>query len=255
MNFINTNFMALTVQEKQNVIYEIEELLDEAAKKYTFEQKILVQALFMERYYHFLKRLLDAVSMPIPTVLKDIRDYLWHYLKKECSIQELEKFHCASESVLVYILVDDDNKLDKAAWERYKNDWDNSLYFNLCVDEAASEWSYILEQIVRKTVNWYELTDGELMAIAGYYIDTFELEPVYKKEDGCYQASEDDRYWSEIYDSHTFGTIISMLLEDLRTVKDMKEISKEEIQKLYIQYQKKIIFDEHQIEKIVKNLK
>lgn len=46
-----------------------------------------------------------------------------------------------------------------------------------------------------------------------------------------------------------------MLLEDLRTVKDMKEISKEEIQKLYIQYQKKIIFDEQQIEKIIKNLK
>lgn len=46
-----------------------------------------------------------------------------------------------------------------------------------------------------------------------------------------------------------------MLLEDLRAVKDMKEISKEEIQKLYTQYQNKIIFDEQQIEKIRKSLK
>lgn len=46
-----------------------------------------------------------------------------------------------------------------------------------------------------------------------------------------------------------------MLLEDLRAVKDMKEISKEEIQKLYTQYQNKIIFDGQQIEKIRKSLK
>lgn len=157
-------------------------------------------------------------------------------------------------SVLTYILVDDDDNLDRTAWEKYKEDWDNSLYFNLCLDEVASEWSYILEQIVTGDVNWYELTDRECMAIIGYYIDTFDLEPIYKKENGCYEASEDDRYWVEIYDSQTFGNIISILLEDLQIVKNMKEMSKEQIQKTYIQYQDKKFFEESQIEKIIKNL-
>ncbi|MFG6379982.1 MAG: hypothetical protein K1W19_16995 [Lachnospiraceae bacterium] len=255
MDFLNINFFALHAQEKQNIIYKIEEILDTATEDYTFEQKILAQALFMERYYLFIQRILNALSVPVPVLLRDIRDYLWHYLKKECSVQELEKFHHASASVLSYILVDDDDNLDKTAWEKYKEDWDNSLYFNLCLEEAASEWSYILEQIVTKKANWYELTDGEFMAIAGYYIDTFDLEPIYKKEDGFYRAAENDRYWLEIYDSQTFGRAVSMLLDDLRIVKDIGEVSEEEIQRLYVQQQNKIIFDEQQIEKIIQKLK
>lgn len=254
MNFMNMDFMTLKVQEKQKVIYEIKELLNKMTKDYTFEQKILAQALFMERYYHFLQRLLDTISMPVPAVLKDIRNYLWRYLKKECSVEELEEFHRVSDSILIYILVDDDDNLDRAAWEKYKEDWNNVLYFNLCLDEAASEWSYILEQIVTGDINWYELTDGELTAIMGYYIDTFDLEPIYKKEDGCYEALECDRYWAEIYDSQTFGNIISMLLEDLRVVKNIEEMSKKQIQKIYTQYQDKKFFEEPQIEKIIKSL-
>lgn len=247
--------MALSAQEKQKIIYKIDTILDEATKSFTFDQKILVQALFIERYYHFIEQAADELSLSIPALLRDMEKYLWRYLKGECKIDELESFHRASESVIIYLLVDDDDKLDKAAWEKYKNDWEDSLYFNLCLDEAASEWSYILEQAVRKEINWYELTDGEFMAILGYYIDIFELEPVYKKEDGCYQESQEDRHWLEIYDSHTFGKVISMLWEDLQIVKDMKKISKDEIQKLYIQYQNKIIFDKQQIEKIIRTFK
>ena len=169
-------------------------------------------------------------------------------------MEELEEFHRVSDSILIYILVDDDDNLDRVAWEKYKEDWNNVLYFNLCLDEAASEWSYILEQIVTGDINWYELTDGELTAIMGYYIDTFDLEPIYKKEDGCYKALECDRYWAEIYDSQTFGNIISMLLEDLRVVKNIEEMSKEQIQKIYTQYQDKKFFEEPQIEKIIKSL-
>ena len=99
MNFLNMDFMTLKVQEKQKVIYEIKELLNKMTKDYTFEQKILAQALFMERYYHFLQRLLDTISMPVPAVLKDIRNYLWRYLKKECSVEELEEFHRVSDSI------------------------------------------------------------------------------------------------------------------------------------------------------------
>jgi len=45
-----------------------------------------------------------------------------------------------------------------------------------------------------------------------------------------------------------------MLLEDLRVVKNMEEMSKEQIQKIYTQYQDKKFFEEPQIEKIIKSL-
>lgn len=257
MDFINVDFMALPAQEKQKIIYEIDDILDEATKNFTFEQKILVQALFMERYYHFIQRAADRFSLPVPALLRDMEEYLWCYLKGECSIEKLEKFHRASESVIIYLLTDDDDELDKEAWEKYKNDWNNSMSFNLCLDEAASEWSYLFEQIVSKNTYYYYygLKDTEFMSIMGYYIVTFDLEPVYKKEDTCLTPEEHERHWREIFDSPTFGRIISMLCEDLQTVAGREAFSKEEILELYMQYQNKIIFEEEQIAKIMEKIK
>ncbi len=91
------------------------------------------------------------------------------------------------------------------------------------------------------------------MAIVGYYIDTFDLEPIYKKEDGFYRAAENDRYWLEIYDSQTFGRAVSMLLDDLRIVKDIGRFQRKKYKDCM--YSSKIIFDEQQIEKIIQKLK
>lgn len=253
MDIINVDFISLNAEDKRNIIYKIAKELDTAAEEYTFLQKILAQTLFMSRCYHFLQQLLEKLSMPVPVLLKDSMEQLWRYLLGECSIEELEAFHRATESVLVYLLVDDDEDLDMEAWEKYKAEWDNPFYFNICLDET-SEPSYILDQIVTGEISWYELTDGELMAIVGNYIDDFDLENIYRKEDGCYRSDEYDRHWSEIYDSKTFGRIFSMLIEDLKRVKDIKEPSKEVIERMQMEYQNKGMFNEEQVEKIAEKL-
>ena len=249
MNIINVDFMSLNAEDKKKIIYKIAEKLDAATEEYTFMQKILAQTLFMSRCYNFLQQLLKKVSLPVPVLLKDIMEQLWRYLLGECSMEELEAFHRAAESVLIYLLVDDDEDLDKEAWEKYKAEWENPLYFNNCLDET-SEVSYILDQIVTEEISWYELTDGELMAVAGNYIDDFDLETIYRKEDGCYKSDEYEQHWSEIYDSETFGKIFSMLIEDLKAVKEIEEFSKEAIESMRMKYQDKSMFDEAQIEKI-----
>ena len=84
MDFLNINFLALDAQEKQNIIYKIEEILDTATEDYAFEQKILAQALFMERYYLFIQRILNALSVPVPVLLRDIRRSEERRVGKEC---------------------------------------------------------------------------------------------------------------------------------------------------------------------------
>jgi len=254
INIMNVNFISLAAKEKQQIIYKITDILDEAAKDYTFMQKILAQTLFVSRCCHFLQSLLDKVSLPAPLLFTDMMEWLWRYLQGECSAKELEIFHRATESVLVYLLVDDDENLNQAAWEKYHAEYDNPLYFNTCLEEA-SELSYILEQIVTEKISWYELTDGELPAIVGNYIDDFDLEDVYKKEDGCYNGAEYERHWSEIYDSESFGRIFSLLIEDLRMAKEIEEFSKEAVERVRMKYQDKGMFEEEQIEKVAGQLK
>lgn len=252
MNLILLDFSSLGTEAKQSLIYTLDESLEETTATFSFTQKILVQALFITRSYHFYKELFERLSMSIPILYQDAMKHVWLYLSGDIDRNQLKDFHQAADSVFTYLLTGDDEFWNEDAWDKYSNEWD-SVYDEFFLADAVAP-DHILEQIVSEEISWYDFSDGMLLTSIGDYISDCSLESVFKMEFGGYKYDELQRHDADVYGSSTFASIFSLLQEDIRFVNDFKEPTKQDIINLEKEYQNKGLFNQQQIIQIANHL-
>lgn len=252
MNLMMLDFSSLSAEEKRDLIYSLDESLEETTAAFSFTQKILAQTLFVSRSYHFYKEIFEKLSLPVPILYQDVMKYIWLSLSGDIDINQLEILHQATDSVFTCLLTGDDEFLDEAAWDKYSNEWD-SVYVGFFLADAVAP-NCILEQIVSNEITWYELPDNQLLCTIGNYISDCSLEPVFTVESGGYTCSELQRHDADVYGSATFASIFSLLQEDIRLVNDLKEPTKQDILRLQKEYQMKGLFNQQQVIQIANHL-
>lgn len=252
MNIITLDFKTLCAEEKRDLMYTLDESLDESTTEFSFRQKILAQTLFVARSYHFYEQVFEKLSISMPSLYRDTMESIWLYLLDEISQNELADFYQAVDSVFVYLMTDDKEFFDEAAWEKYAGEWDSVCC--TCLPDALAP-DCILGQIVCGQISWYELLDNGLMDSIGTYISDCSLEQVFKMETGGYTYDELERHYAEIYDSSTFAEIFLLFQEDFRLVKDLGQPTKNDILRLREQYQNKGLFHQQQVTEIAEWLK
>ncbi len=253
MDIMTLDFSSFSAEEKRELIYTLDQSLAESTTAFSFNQKILVQTLFVARSYHFYEQIFERLSLSVPLLYQEVMTYVWLYLSGDMDTAQLEGFHKATESVFTCLFTGDDEFLDEEAWEKYADEWD-SVYCRFFLTDAAAP-DYILEQIVSGEITWYELPDNQLFCSIGNYISDCGLEPVFQRESGGYTYSELQRHDAEVYGSHTFAEIFSLLQEDLRLVYGLKEPTKQDILKLQKEYENKGLFSQEQVIQIADSLK
>ena len=241
MNINNLNFENLSAREKRELINTLDLTLDESTTDFSFQQKILAQTLFVARSYHFHEQFFEKISMPMPALIKDVMENVWSYLLGEISMKELEEFHKATDSVFACLLTGEDEDLDREAWEKYERECD-STYMDFCVDTVLP--SYIYDQIVSNEIDWQALFE-EIDSISDYVM---KVEPVFKEQ--VISIDDEKGINSNVYDSHTFAEIFSLLQEDFRLVGNLGKTTKKDILRLHEQYQNKELFDRQNLIKI-----
>lgn len=246
MNIITLDFSALKPEEKRELIYNLDKVLNETAPEFSFQQKILAQTLFIARSYHFYEQLSEKLSIPVPSLYRDTMEHIWLYLLGTVSKNELIHFYRAIDSVFTYLLTSDNEFFNESAWEKYSGEW-NSVCCSIYLTDALAP-EHILMQIVNNSVNWHELSENQLMYSIGEYISDASLEPVFKNETGKYKDLM--RHETEVYDSSTFAEIFSLLQADFRFVRDLGEPTKDDIARLREEYRNKKLFHPQHITKI-----
>lgn len=248
MNIMTLDFASLCAEEKRDLIYTLDQALDESTAEFSFQQKILAQTLFVARSYHFYEQVFGKLSLTIPALYQDTMEMVWLYLSGEISESELEEFYQSAESVFTCLMTGDEEFLDEAAWEKYAGDWD-FVCCGICLADAVAPYC-ILEQIASGVITWYELPDNQLMDSIGTYISDCSLEPVFKNESCGYTYDELQRHNAEVYGSSTFTGIFRLFLEDFCLVKDLGQPTKDDIFRLREQYRNKELFGSEQVTKI-----
>lgn len=252
MDITTLDFNTLNAKEKKELIDTLDKALNETTEAFSFQQKILMQTLFVARSYHFYQQLLERLQRTVPALYQDIMEHIWISLLEEISIEELKEFYRATTSVFTCLFTGDDEYLDEVAWEKYEAEWD-SFSCGVCLLGAVMP-DDILEQIVSGEINYARL-DNHLINSISEYISEGSLENIYKKETSGYKYAELERHNTEIYNSPTFSYIFALFQEDVRLVKELGNPTKEDILKLKKQYQEKGLFNQQQLEKIADWLK
>lgn len=253
MDITALDFAALSAEEKRELIYALNEALDETAQGLSFQQKILAQTLFVARSYHFYEQLFEKCSISIPALYRDVMEHIWRWLLGDVEKNELAAFYQEIDSVLTYLMTSDDEFFNEAAWEKYSGEW-NAVCCGIGLTGALAA-EHILAQIVFNKVNWYELSDNQLMTSIGEYISDCSLEPMFKSETGGYKYEELKRHDTDVYASSTFVRIFSLLQEDFRLAKTSEQITRDDVLRLREQYQNKDLFNPQEIIKIADWLK
>lgn len=250
-------FAALKPQEKKKLIYKIAASLNQTMADVGFRQKFLAQLLFVERCCNFYRQIEERLPAPMPELIPELMEKAWGFLLGELPMEELSWFEQASRSVVVGVNVGEDEGQEKFPefWEKYYADWESALSCNLYLPilNAASD---LLCQADSGEINWYELTDGELMGVIAEYISDGNLESVYKKESGGYRYPEIECHLTELFDSPTFGRVFGRLQEDLCLASELKEEeqTREKLLELREEYRGKLLFGMEEIDQIIEFL-
>lgn len=235
------DFSALSAEEKQEIMENLLEYMEDSFEDKPFSVQLLAQTLIFTRWWNSYKHM--APRETTPGILETAIELLWDFQEGKCSYEVFSRFQKSFSDSALDILTGDDLELNvdpdsNAFYQEHFQQWEaisyNAFLSNLCI---------VLEIAVSEDITWEAVDDIIYADIGDTMIDFFET--IYKKDSGGYNAAELERREKEAYDTPTFARVIALLQKDMRTA-----LKNTPLPELRAQYRNEYLFTPEESAKI-----